>query len=75
MGEVFVKEDGFYDWWPDKKGGYLPAEVLYAIAQTLDDLNEPYRKELEDFFRESERAELAADSARPDLDALADPNF
>lgn len=33
--------------------------MLKRIAELLDELNEPLEKELEDFFRESERQDSA----------------
>ena len=55
IGEVFSKEDGFYDFWPDDAlHGYWPAYMLRAIADLLDEMNEPYQKELDTFFIEDE---------------------
>lgn len=39
LGEVFPKEDGYNDFWPELRGGYWPAHMLRAIADLLDELN------------------------------------
>lgn len=53
IGEFLVKEDGYYDWWPEhpSQGGFWPAYMLHALATALDDLNKDWddalRKEAE----------------------------
>ncbi len=48
MGDIFAKEDGFYDWWPEKSnGGYIPAWILRELADTLDELNKDWQEEIE----------------------------
>jgi hypothetical protein len=44
LGDIFIKEDGFYDFWPEhpSRGGCWPAYVLRAIADKLDELNKPW---------------------------------
>ena len=42
LGYILVKEDGFYDFWPEPKGGYWPAYILHEIANKLDELNKPW---------------------------------
>lgn len=46
LGDVLQKEDGFYDFWPDRdvhRGGYWPAHMLRAIADKLDEMNKPWQ--------------------------------
>lgn len=51
LGELIRKEDGFFDYWPDDRGGCFPAYILREIADKLDQINEPHRKALDDFFK------------------------
>jgi hypothetical protein len=42
-GALEVKEDGYWDWWPNNgRSGYIPAWVLHVIANKLDELNAPW---------------------------------
>ena len=50
LGDIIAKEDGYYDFWPDLKGGYWSAYVLRAIADLLDDMNASWDKEINDYF-------------------------
>ena len=52
LGDIFAKEDGFYDFWPEYpgRGGYWPAYLLREIANKLDQLNEPYQKDIDTYF-------------------------
>ena len=52
LGEFIIKEDGYYDFWPEhpSKDGYWSSYVLREIANTLDELNAPYEKELNEYF-------------------------
>lgn len=48
VGELFATEDGFYQFWPEKiKRGYWPAWLMRVIADKLDEINEPWERELE----------------------------
>jgi len=39
-GELVMGDDGFFEWWPDKKQyGCLPAWFLRDVADCLDSLN------------------------------------
>ena len=55
IGDILVKEDGFYDWWPPHlgRGGCWSSYVLRELADKIDELNEPYQKEMEKFFEET----------------------
>jgi hypothetical protein len=52
VGEFIIKEDGFYDFWPEhpSKGGYWSSYILREIADKLDKLNAPYEKDLDEYF-------------------------
>lgn len=50
LGEILMKEDGFYDFWPNLNGGHWPAHLLHAIAKKLDEMNAPWEKEIEAHF-------------------------
>jgi hypothetical protein len=42
-GVVEQSDDGYHYWWPDNGGnGYLSSQVLKAIADLLDNLNEEW---------------------------------
>lgn len=42
IGELAVKEDGYWDWYPKPRPGYIPSWVLRAIADKLDEINKPW---------------------------------
>lgn len=44
MGEFIMKEDGYYDFWPEPKAGYWPSYMLRTLADLLDKLNEEWDK-------------------------------
>lgn len=46
IGTLERKEDGYYDWYPDLRPGYIPSYVLHAIADKLDILNEEWDEEV-----------------------------
>ena len=47
MGDILRKEDGFYDFWPEHRGGYWPSYILRDIAEYLEFLNAPWEAEIE----------------------------
>lgn len=47
LGEVFAKEDGLYDFWPELRCGFWPAHLLRSIADLLDEMNREWEQELE----------------------------
>ena len=53
LGEILAKEDGFYDFWPELRGGFWASYVLKEIADHLDRLNEPWQKDIEEYFKNS----------------------
>ena len=52
LGEILAKEDGFYDFWPELRGGYWEAHVLRAIADLLDEKNKPWQESIDKYFEE-----------------------
>ena len=47
LGHILAKEDGFYDYWPKYlPGTYMPAHMLHALADMLDEMNEPWEKQI-----------------------------
>jgi len=50
IGDILVKEDGFYDYWPELNGGYWDEMMLRIVADKLHELNAPYQKELDEYF-------------------------
>lgn len=51
LGQLFAKEDGFYDWWPTQwNGGYIPSYILREIADKLDELNQEWGKNIDEYF-------------------------
>lgn len=41
-GSLEPKEDGYYDWYPDLRPGYVPSYILRALADKLEELNEDW---------------------------------
>lgn len=50
MGDILQKEDGFYDFWPELRGGYWESSIMREIADKLDALNAPWEKEIDNYF-------------------------
>jgi len=50
MGDVLMKEDGYYDFWPELRGGYWDSYSLRAIADMLDELNKDWHDSVQEFF-------------------------
>jgi len=47
----FVKDvDGYVKYWPEESGGYLESFDLRCIADELDRLNEPWQKQINEYF-------------------------
>jgi hypothetical protein len=56
MGELAQDVDGCYYWYPELRGGFISAWVLLSIGNKLNELNEPYEKELEEFFKNDSKS-------------------
>ncbi len=53
-GEILVKEDGFYDFWPNmNRNGYWDSWVMRSIADKLDELNKQWQENINVYFGES----------------------
>lgn len=51
--DILRADDGYYVYWPRQCGkGYYTSEVLKAIAHELDRLNEPWDKDINDYFND-----------------------
>lgn len=50
LGEILMKEDGFYDFYPELKGGYWDSALLHEIANLLDKMNAPWEEEINRYF-------------------------
>lgn len=52
IGDLLMKEDGFYDWWPSEssRGGYWPSYILRSFADKIDELNKPYEESIKEYF-------------------------
>ncbi len=44
-GTLEPKEDGYWDWYPLLKPGYIPSTVLRQIANYLDNINKDWDEE------------------------------
>lgn len=49
-GEIIMMEDGFYQFWPESRGGYWPTWVMRQIADKVDLMNEKWSREVESAF-------------------------
>jgi len=49
-GDIVRGDDGFYVFWPTTHFGYMHAYQLRWIADELDRLNEPWEKEIKEYF-------------------------
>jgi hypothetical protein len=47
IGDILMKEDGFYDFWPIQHGGYWPSYILRVIADKLDEINKPWQDQID----------------------------
>lgn len=54
IGDFLRKEDGYFDFWPDLKGGFWPSYMLRALADKLDELNKPWDDDIKKYFSEQE---------------------
>lgn len=43
IGNFLIEVDGYYNWWPVKeRDGYVPAHMLRALADALDEINKEW---------------------------------
>lgn len=52
LGDLLMKEDGFFDWWLPLPygGGCWSSHILRAIADKLDEINKDWEMEIERAF-------------------------
>jgi len=56
--EVIVGDDGFYYYWPEQNRGFLSSDDLRIIADYIDEINEPWQKNIDEYF--AKQAEMLA---------------
>ena len=61
IGEVYKEIDGRYVYQPECNGGFFEDNTLIGIGTFIQKLNEPFDKEIEEYFRkerEKDKSEL-----------------
>lgn len=56
VGYLQLQDDGFYQWEHSGKG-YFTSYHLRKIADLLDEVNKPYNKQLDKYFKEEKKKE------------------
>ena len=54
IGDFLMKEDGYFDFWPELKGGFWPSYMLRSLSDKLDELNKDWDKDIKKYFSEQE---------------------
>ena len=54
-GEFVTGDDGFVYWWPDSKRGCFNPFALRVLADELDRRNEPWKKQIDEYFEQQKR--------------------
>ena len=52
VGEFLISEDGYYNWWPTDRPGYLTSNNLKEIAKELDELNREWDADVRQKLKE-----------------------
>lgn len=52
--DIIQGDDGYYVYWPIKNKGCLDAWELRLIADYIDELNEPWDKQMREYFEREE---------------------
>jgi hypothetical protein len=55
--DIILGDDGFYCYWPEKSDGFLTSADLRGIANYLDEINEPWRKNIDEYFSKQKNLE------------------
>lgn len=55
-GEIIMMEDGYWQFWPDAKGGYWPAWSMRQIADEVNSMNEAWDAEVKTALSSMPRA-------------------
>ena len=50
IGDILRGDDGYYEFWPDLKGGSWSEYLLSVLWARLKEMNAPYDKQLEEYF-------------------------
>jgi hypothetical protein len=50
LGTFYMEIDGFYVYDAIHRPGFMPSYMLRALADKLDELNEPYEKQMKEYF-------------------------
>lgn len=50
LGEILREVDGFFVFYPTQNGGAWTAHILAQLASKLDELNEPWLKQIDQDF-------------------------
>jgi hypothetical protein len=61
MGDLSRAHDLLYNFWPDLKGGFWPAHVLFDISVFLDVLNKPIEDEYNEWCAKEAEAQKLSD--------------
>lgn len=56
IGIFFLDVSGFY-YWEQTCSGYFEAHTLRDITALLDEINKPYKKHLDEFFKKEQEKE------------------
>lgn len=51
--DIILGDDGFYVFWPTTTKGAFAPHNLRQIADLLDEMNEPWRKDIEEYFEKA----------------------
>jgi len=52
LGDIGQCEDGMHNFWPAPAPGYWTAELLKSITAHLDNLNAPYKTQINQYFND-----------------------
>ena len=50
IGQILREVDGFFVFYPEQHGGFWPAHMLREVSNKLYELNEPWEKQINDYF-------------------------
>jgi len=57
LGEFYIESGGEYvlEFNPKRPRGYVNESILFSLATALEELNKPYREELDRYFEEDKK--------------------
>ena len=50
IGDVYQEVDGYFVFVPGGRGGYWSSHELKMVSEFLDELNEPWDREVKEYF-------------------------